>query len=188
MIDFLLALSMLTSFDEARFLDSQKQIYDSSCGYACVATVMSNWHGEDVEELDLIKETLAVKEKSDSQYNTTLKDLITIFDNHGYYVKAFKMDYKTLIRTAEKYAPLIVHFLQDGKGHFLLVLYADENTVIVSDPSSGTHTLFREEFEKYFSGNVLLIHNDNLDSDSLVKVIDEYTERLSFLQKSQRLL
>jgi len=182
-----LALSMLTSFDEARFLNSQKQIYDSSCGYASVATVM-NWYNEDIDELKLIHETLLLKTESESKYNTTLRDLMTIFEEHGYYIKAFKMDYNALISAAERYAPLIAHFQHEGKGHFLLVLCADENTVLVSDPSSGTYTMFREEFEKDFSGNVLLIHNDNLDSDSLEKVIDECSERLSFLKNSRRFL
>lgn len=188
MIDLLLTLSLLTSFDEVKFSDIQKQLYDSSCGYASVSTVMSNWYGEEVEELDLINESISVTEGSDFKYTTSLKDLMTIFENHGYYVKAFKMDYKALISASEKYAPLIVHFVQEDKGHFLVVLYADEDIVLVSDPSSGTHTMFRKEFEKEFSGNVLLVHNDNLDSDSLEAVIGEYTERLSYLQKSQRLL
>ena len=180
-----LVLSKLTSFDEARFLYSQKQIYDTSCGYASVATVMNNWYGEDVSEQDLIEE---IYEGSEETYTTSLKNLMTLLENHGYYIKAYKMDYKTLVGAAQKYAPMIVHFSEDGKGHFVVVLYADEGTVLVSDPSSGTQILFKKDFEKLFSGNVLLIHNENLDVLTLERVIATNEERITFLQRSHRFL
>lgn len=188
LIEIFLALSLVTDFDEARFINSQRQLYDTSCGYASVAAVMNNWYGENVNERALILETLSEKELSENgQYNTSMKTLKDILIQHGYFAKAYEMDYGTLIDAVEKYAPTIVHYKQED-GHFLIVLYADENSIVVSDSISGTSVLSKSEFKKLFSGNVLLIHGGSLNQERLESTIAECNERFSFLQNSQRFL
>jgi len=184
LIELFGAFSILNSFDEIRFANSQKQIYDTSCGYASVATVLHNWYEEEVTEAELIEHSL--KETSNTGfYTTSVKDLLEILTIHGYFAKAYRFDYDALVGAVDRYSPLIAHGNEDS-GHFIVVLYADKEKLLISDPSYGTYVMYRSDFEKYFSGVAILVHNAYRDPDyeKLESMIAEAESRLELLHKA----
>ena len=186
-IGLIMTLALLTGFDESRFMNSSRQMFDSSCGFSSVASIMKDWYGDDISETSLISETFDEKNVN-VDYSVSMKMLSQIFSNHGYLVKGYKMTFDELEDAVKKHPPVLVHYGTD-EGHFVLVLGIDGEKVVVSDPSEGVRTIFKDEFEKLWSRNVMLVgHREkNISVEKLQTVIEETQLRLELLNASGRL-
>lgn len=181
MIELILILELLTSFDNICFENSTKQMFDTSCGFSSISTVMKNWYDDDICESDLILE--AFSDNQDDNFSVSMNVLSTILSNHDYYSKGYKMTYEELVDAVKKYPPVLVHY-KIGEGHFVLVLSIDKEKVIVSDPAEGVRTIFKNDFEKKWSQNVMLIghKNKNVSIKKIQTVVENTQSRFDFLE------
>lgn len=96
MIEIILILGLLTSFDNIRFENSLKQMFDTSCGFSSIST-MKNWYDDDICESDLILEAFSDNKKDNyDNYNVSMKILSNILSDNDYYSKGYKMSYEEL--------------------------------------------------------------------------------------------
>ena len=149
-VELILALALITNFEAISFESASRQIFDTSCGFSSVTALMSLYE-DDIDELSLIFEVYGGNERSN--FNVSLMDLFHLLNNHGYYSAGFKMTYEELAQAVEKYYPLVIH-LEEGNGHFLLVLGILDDVVVIMDPAEGVRTIHRNELEATWSNVV----------------------------------
>jgi predicted double-glycine peptidase len=153
MSEFVLIALLLFSGTEdkeaLRFRHSLEQGYDDSCGLQCLACFLSvYWHQEANEEA-LLREGWG-----GGDFRITLADINRALGRRGFVTAAFSLSFEDLRAAAASYSPLIAH-LARPRGHFVLVLAADDERVVVADPASGCFSLRRGDFLAGWSGAVL---------------------------------
>lgn len=181
MIELIIIFELLTCFDDICFMETSKQVYDTSCGFSSIATVMGHWYGDDVKESDLIEETFSDSENE--TYIISMDRLSKILLNHGYFTKGYRMTFEELSDAIKKYPPILVHY-NINSGHFALLLGIEKNNVIISDPFDGLKSMNKKEFLKIWSQNVLLIGHKNkiINKTKLENIIGEVQAQQNFLE------
>jgi predicted double-glycine peptidase len=66
------------------------------------------------------------------------------------------MDYTQLCETLGRYAPVLVHY-DKPDAHFALVLAADSDSTVCTDPARGTECIAVTDFLKRWSGATLVV-------------------------------
>lgn len=154
MLSLLLSLLEITDRESLRFVYSEEQGYDSSCGLSTLVCLMATYWDVPASESALARDFLKEKLKA-GDYTTNFADMKRILEAKGFKVAAYKMNLSQLSKAAEKYAPLLVHYAEP-EGHFVLVLSVQEESVVVADPAQGLEMLALRDFEARWSGHVLL--------------------------------
>lgn len=127
-----------------------------TCGPAALATVLSNM-GINTTEKELAD--LAGTDES----GTTMYGLAKAAKEKG--LNAVGMN----LAVDDLQANDIVFLNINGDPHYSVVIAVTENSVILADPSLGNVEFSKEDFEKYYSGNALVITdpNENLINSTL---------------------
>ncbi len=113
--------------------------------------------------------------------------MAAILESRGFQWAAYRMDYDQARTAAGRYVPIIVHYDRPRK-HFALLLAADDTSVVVADPASGTAMLGRSDFEARWSGNVLLaaLPQGGLNAARLREAISSVRGRTGVLDRAAR--
>jgi len=146
------------SKEERRFLYIGEQGFDTSCGYAAAAGLASLYWQVPVSETELIALNHGTIDASGSQ-TVNLADIARSLQALGFEVQGGRADWEGLRIAAERYAPVLVHYARP-ETHFALVLAADRDAVVSADPARGLELVGRAQFEKRWSGVVLLVKAD----------------------------
>lgn len=130
-----------------------KQHDITDCGPACLASICA-YHGLHYP-IAKIRQFAFTDQKG-----TNLLGLIEVSKRLGLEARGVKGDYDTLIQHGV--FPAIAHIVvKDALHHFVVIYKANIKYIHVMDPADGKiHKLTREEFEKEWTGILLLIKKD----------------------------
>ena len=114
----------------------------AECGLACLAMIAS-YHGSHADLAELRRRFgLSLK-------GATLKDVVRIADQLGFASRPVRLEIEEL-QLLE--TPCVLHW---ELNHFVVLVKADSNGVVVNDPALGRRHYSLEETSKRFSGVAL---------------------------------
>ncbi len=174
MLFIFILLHGITSKENLRFQYVNEQVYDTSCGYSTVSSLLSVYWDIGITEEDLVNIYLPEKIK-ENDYKTSLSDLSKIFTDYSIANKSYKMTYDQFVSINEKYFPVVVHYSKPDD-HFTLVLGIRGNSIITADPARGVEILSEEQFLYRWSGIVLLTASNKKNIDRSVVHIPVKTD------------
>jgi len=162
------------TYESIRFTWIREQLYDYSCGASVVSSLAAIYWGIEADEDDLLQRSAIT---SGSVQKISLLDLAEMLGALGFAVRGFSMDYYGLLKAVARYGPLVVH-LNEGDGHFVLVLGTVGGQPIVGDPSDGTAIWPAAAFVRHWSGVALVVTHslatiDTVKLDELQKAATE---------------
>lgn len=169
------------SLEYLRFLHVHEQGADESCGLSVVSSILNLYLNHDVSEIDLVSE---LSEELQISRRLTMAHMMKIFESYGYETKAYKIDIENFIKAVQKYAPVIVHY-DKPELHFVFVLKACQNYVVVADPVLGVEMQTMEDFQKKWSKTILLIQmpEDTLNKTMIKSAIETAIQKHSLLER-----
>ncbi len=144
-----------TAEQEAQFL--LRQQYDTSCGFAVTASLLTCWYGYEVSEKTLIDTEL--EDAEDPNYVISFFAISEILNRYTVASQGFHMDIQKLPQTLQDFGPLIC-WDNEEEGHFFLLLdifqEGPDLVYVIGDPSSGIIYADRKEFSRQWSGRILV--------------------------------
>lgn len=147
----------VASMKERRFKTTIKQQFDFSCGSAALATLLSHHYEDPVSEQQVFKE---MYDKGDQEKirkeGFSLLDMKNYLEARGYMADGFRVPLEKL---REVGVPAIVLINSKGYRHFVVVKGVTGREVLLGDPSLGTRTVRRSEFEDMWNGLIFLVRN-----------------------------
>lgn len=147
----------VTSFSEARFLNTIRQEHDFSCGSAAVATLLSYHYEDSVNESEAFQAMYESGDKSlIRRAGFSLLDIKRFLMGRGFESDGFRVSLETLRKIS---VPAIVLINDDGYKHFVVVKGVDDDYVLLGDPATGSRYMQRHEFEGLWNGIVFLVKN-----------------------------
>jgi len=148
-------LDDVKSKESLRFAWVREQGFDTSCGWASVATLLELYWDKPVSEKDLLGE-LWEATGLPASFTMTLADARRLVERSGLNARGFRMDWAALSGAVAQYAPVLVHY-DRPRAHFALVLGVDGERVVCADPARGLEVISRGEFEDRWSGAALFV-------------------------------
>lgn len=121
----------------------------SDCAAAALATICMHYK----KELSImrIREVIGT-----DAYGTTVHGLVNGIQELGFNAKAVKILIENVVD--EYTLPAIAHVItEEGLPHFVVINKVTEDNLIISDPAKGVITQSKEEFQKIFSGVLILL-------------------------------
>lgn len=118
------------------------------CGSACLLSIIK-YYGGNISKERLLELTNTTKE------GTTFYDLATAGKEIGLTSKGYKVD--NIEKLSDFSLPFISQIIINNYYHFVVVYKIKSNKIIIMDPAKGMVTLSLNEFNKLFTGNILLL-------------------------------
>lgn len=157
----LILLSGMTDREACRFTYAREQGRDDSCGLQALACLLELYWGIPAREDELYADLVSALAREGGGGRETglrsvsLGELRRILEGRGFVAEAYKMSFEGIVAASEAYAPLLVHY-DRPQGHFVVLVGALFEGVVVADPAMGLLFLSRQDFESRWSGAVLL--------------------------------
>lgn len=130
------------------------QQWDISCGAAVLATILVHEFGLPLSEREVAIRLMARKEYVENPWivryreGFSLLDMQRFVEELGLKGEGFgQMSFEDL----QQRAPVIVPVTRHGYNHFVVFRGAARNRVLIADPSFGTRTMTRRQFERAWS-------------------------------------
>jgi predicted double-glycine peptidase len=131
---------------------------DYSCGAASLATLMRYHWGDDITELELLRETVkmltAAEMKERIKNGLSLTDLRRLATRVGYNASIGELTFEKL---SESKVPLVVGIVVDEFDHFVVYRGTDMKFVYLADPARGNLRVPVEEFLRQWQKNMVLV-------------------------------
>ncbi|WP_298434868.1 C39 family peptidase [Geobacter sp.] len=145
------------SMQERRFRTTIRQQNDFSCGSAALATLLTYHYEDKVSEQEVFD---AMFEAGDQEKirreGFSMLDMKKYLEANGYTANGYKIDLPKLAKVGVPAIALINH---NGYKHFVVVKGVTAKEVLLGDPSLGTRTIQRPDFEKMWNGLVFIVLN-----------------------------
>lgn len=119
-----------------------------SCGVYCIKMILKYY---DIEE-----DTLNIKRKARMDHTgTTIKGLVETLKSYAIEGKAYHASLKDIEEHIT--LPCILHTIEDGIGHFVVLYEIKGDTYIIGDPAHGIVVYDQEELTSVYTENVVSI-------------------------------
>ncbi len=151
-------LSVVRPMEDLRFEWIHEQRLDYSCGVSALAGLAGIYWRIETDEDKLLK---LLPELTPPRTETTVLDLASIAESLGFESAAYRVSLSALTQTLDMYGPVIVH-LDEGEGHFVLVVGYQDGIFTVGDPSEGCSGWPTERFCSTWSGVALAVRHDKI--------------------------
>ena len=126
-----------------------KQPDEKNCGVACLAMICAYYGVENIS-LAVIREFAKTDREGNSMYSLKLAGEKLNLETDAFF--ATKED---LLNSNVNF-PIIVHTVIDGyKQHYIVVFEANENTVVIGDPSEGKQVMKWDKFNEIWTSEIL---------------------------------
>jgi predicted double-glycine peptidase len=155
---FTLLSAALLSEEELRFTSINKQGYDTSCGIAVTASLLSTYWNIPVTEEELYTTMILdrIEDGSAAHYTVSFSTIAECLKEYGIQSRAYAMNWQELSDSLAKgYAPIIVHYGEPNP-HFALLLHIEGEYAFVADPAQGFGLAHKKIFTGKYSGNAML--------------------------------
>lgn len=141
---------------ELRFVNVVRQKFDLSCGAAAVATLLNNFYGDNVEEMDVIQEAIKTGDKEKIEKDGfSMLELKRYGERKGFVVQGFKITKPDAI--VEIKIPFLTLVNSRGYNHFVVVKGTKDGQVFIADSAFGNRSVPLEEFKQEWS-NIILVY------------------------------
>ena len=138
------------SMQELKYIETIRQGFDFSCGSAAVATLLSHHYALPTDELEVFKEMWAHgNQEKIRREGFSLLDMKHYLEARGFRSDGFRI---SASRLEEVGVAGIVLLDKLETPHFVLVVGARGDELLVSDPARGIRTLSVEELEASWNG------------------------------------
>ena len=146
------------SVKEARFVTTQRQQFDFSCGSAAVATLLTVQYGQAVGEAEVFTYMFQHGDQAKiRKEGFSMLDMKRFLESQGFKADGFQLP---LDKLAQEGLPAIVLLSERGYRHFVVVKGLARGRVLIGDPAVGTRALSRERFERlWVNGILFVVHN-----------------------------
>lgn len=146
----------VTSLQERRFSTTVRQTYDFSCGSAALATLLSFHYGNPTTEDQVFEEMFKHGDQQKiRREGFSLLDMKLYLESHGYVADGYRIPLERLERAG---VPAIVLISESGYNHFVVIKGIASDRVLLGDPSKGTRTATRDDFEmQMWTNNIIFV-------------------------------
>jgi predicted double-glycine peptidase len=130
------------------------QTRDYSCGAASLATILHNYYGLPVTELETIIGMFKYGNQQDiKKVGFSLYDMKRYANSLKYAADGYKLPKAEDLKKLK--IPVIALIDTANYKHFVVVRYADDRFVYIADPSWGNRRIAIDEFKKIWNQNVI---------------------------------
>jgi len=151
----------VVSMKEGRYLATERQQYDFSCGSAALSTLLTHHYGFRVGEQAVFEAMYREGEQAKIQHEGfSLLDMKRYLESQGFEADGFEAPLEKL---AEAKVPGIALMNERGYNHFVVVKGLRDGRVLVGDPAGGTRALTQAEFESRWVNRILFVITNRQD-------------------------
>ena len=119
-----------------------------SCGVYCIKMILKYY---DIEE-----DTVTLKKRARVDHTgTTIKGLVETFKSYSIEAKAYHASLEDI--QSHITLPCILHLVEEGKGHFVVLYEIKGETYVIGDPANGIVFFDHEELASLYSENVVSV-------------------------------
>jgi predicted double-glycine peptidase len=146
------------SMKEGRYLATERQQYDFSCGSAALSTLLTHHYAHPVSEQRVFEEMYRHGDQAKIQREGfSLLDMKRYLESHGYQADGFEAP---LDKLESARIPAIALINESGYNHFVVIKGVRDGRVLIGDPAGGTRVLAQATFEaRWVNQIVFLITN-----------------------------
>ncbi|MEJ5377664.1 MAG: C39 family peptidase [bacterium] len=144
------------SLKEARYKNMIPQKYDLSCGAAALATILTYYYDDPVDEAQVITYMLKHGDQSEiAKKGFSLLDLKRYAEARNYMAAGYK---NVKLENLKKLKiPAIILFKVGRYDHFVVLRGIQEDRAFIADPAFGNRSINLEDFEKEWNQVVFLV-------------------------------
>lgn len=143
------------SIVDLRFTTMVRQRFDLSCGAAAVATLLTYFYGDKVDEAAVIEGAVKVGDKAKIEKDGfSMLELKRYGESRGYVVQGFKVTKPDAV--VEIKIPFLTLINSRGYNHFVIVKGFSNGVVYIADPAFGNRSRTLEEFKAEWSQIILV--------------------------------
>jgi predicted double-glycine peptidase len=144
------------SLKEARYKNMIPQKYDLSCGAAALATILTYYYDDPVEEAEIITYMLKHGDQAEiAKKGFSLLDLKRFAEARNYMAAGYKG--VKLENLRELKIPAIILFKVGRYDHFVVLRGIQGDKAFIADPAFGNRSISLEDFEKEWNQVVFLV-------------------------------
>lgn len=150
------------SLSAIRFHPCVKQSHGSSCGFACLANLLSVFIGYAADESSIER----ARDGSESADGSSLLSLLDSARRLGYEAKAYRMDVGLLQTVLTEIGIPVIGLYHSPTAHYVIAVAPVCDGILVFDPASGFSVLSRSQLLGRWSGYALIVDPglDRLDT------------------------
>jgi len=143
------------SIVDLRFTNMERQRFDLSCGAAAVATILTYFYGDKIDEKTAIEGGMAVGDKAKIEKDGfSMLELKKFAETRGYVVQGFKITKPEAV--TEIKIPYLTLINSRGYNHFVIVKGVRDGIVYIADPAFGNRSRTLQEFKEEWSQVILV--------------------------------
>ena len=143
------------SLKEGRFLATERQQFDFSCGSAALSTLLTHHYGDRVNEQTVFEQMYRNGDQLKIQREGfSLLDMKRYLESHGYEADGFEAP---LSKLESARIPAIALINENGYNHFVVIKGVRGDRVLIGDPAGGTRALTRTAFEGRWVNQIVFV-------------------------------
>ena len=143
------------SLKEGRYLATERQQFDFSCGSAALSTLLTHHYGHRVNEQAVFEAMYRHGDQAKIQREGfSLLDMKRFLESHGYQADGFEAP---LDKLESARIPAIALINESGYNHFVVIKGVRDGRVLIGDPAGGTRALARAAFEARWVNQIVFV-------------------------------
>lgn len=151
------------SYKDLRYKHVQIQNTFSSCGPASLATLMSDFYGEETPEEDVVEmiksyldeEIEKLEEGEVPEGGVSMLDLKKVSKELGVPAKGYEIPEENLLGIMDELKSPLLVYLERPEKHFVLTTGGHEGKVILADPTLGIRSIGQQNLFEKWDGLIL---------------------------------
>lgn len=160
----------LASIRQLRFSSTLRQQYDFSCGSAALATLLTHHYAHPVSEQEAFQWMFVHGDREKiRREGFSLLDMQRYLASLGFRADGFKLPLQALL---DARLPAIVLVAEGGYHHFVVLKGADDGRILLGDPSRGTRSVTRAQFESIWINGLLFVIHDTAQAPAFNQAQD----------------
>ncbi|MFW6111906.1 MAG: C39 family peptidase, partial [Candidatus Bipolaricaulota bacterium] len=183
------------SYHELRYEHVRGQNTSTSCGPASLATLFSEFYGEDITEQNIVElmkpyleeEIEKLKEGKLPEGGVSMLDLKKVSEELGFPAKGYEVPKENLPSIMRKLrVPLLIH-LEKPDEHFSLAVTEFNGQFFLADPTWGVRAIGKGELFDRWDGLILAFSPRNDRKRLAQEVIERIKKKVEDKHQTQRI-
>ena len=152
------------SMKEGRYLATERQQFDFSCGSAALSTLLTHHYGHPVGEQAVFEAMYQAGDQDKIQHEGfSLLDMKRFLEARGFEADGFEAPLEKLVSAR---IPAIALINENGYNHFVVIKGLRDGRVLFGDPAGGTRALPQAVFESRWLNQILFVITNRQDRAS----------------------
>lgn len=193
LIPFLTVAWPVKSYRDLRYKHVQIQNTFSSCGPASLATLMSDFYGEETPEEDVVEMTKPyldeeiekLEEGEVPEGGVSMLDLKKVSKELGVPAKGYEIPEENLLGIMNELKSPLLIYLERPEEHFVLTAGGHKGKVILADPTLGIRSIGQQDLFEKWDGLMLAFSPAKEYRERAQTVIREIEDRAGERSRTQ---